>query len=174
LKPLVLTEDIPVFGLWFAGPAWLSDFAGNAALNTDDHPVVLFQAPQTLVGRATPGHALLERLLARTPAVPSGLFVSASDAAKWNARLADYRRARDAYLGGLIADASAQRELAVDRFIESTRLSADFTTGYAQILARAAQAAKAEPDATRRMLDRLTAARPERPLAADLKRRLGL
>ena len=174
LKPLVLTEDIPVFGLWFAGPAWLSDFAGNAAVNTDDRPVVLFQAPQTLVGRATPGHALLERLLARTPAVPSGLFVSASDAARWNARLADYRRARDAYLSGLIAEASGQREAAMDRYIDSARLSAEFTTGYAQVLARASQAAKTDPDGVRRLLDRLTEARPDRGVAADLKRRLGL
>lgn len=174
LKPLVLTEDIPVFGLWFAGPAWLSGFAGDAVINTDDRPVVLFQAPQTLMGRATPGHALLERLLARTPAVPSGLFVSASDAAEWNARLADYRRARDAYLSGLIAEAVGQREAAMDRFVDSARLSADFTTGYAQVLARASQSAKTDPDGVRRLLDRLTEARPDRGVAADLKRRLGL
>jgi len=174
LKPLVLTEDIPVFGLWFAGPAWLAEFAGNAALNTDDRPVVLFKAPQTLVGRATPGHALLERLLALTPAEPSGLFASAGDAAKWNARLVDFRRARDAYLSGLIAEASGQREAAMDRYIDSARLSADFTTGYAQVLARASQSAKTDPDGVRRLLDRLTDARPDRGVAADLKRRLGL
>jgi spermidine synthase len=152
----------------------LSDFAGHAAINTDDRPVVLFQAPQTLVGRATPGHALLERLLERPPAAPSGLFVSASDAARWNARLADYRRARDAYLSGLIAEASGQREAALDRYIDSARLSAEFTTGYAQVLARASQSSKTDPDGVRRLLDRLTKARPERGVAADLKQRLGL
>jgi spermidine synthase len=174
LKPLVLTEDIPVFGLWFAGPAWLSAFAGDADVNTDDHPVVLFQAPQTLVGRATPGHALLERLLARPAAVPEGLFTSRTDATAWNERLAQYRRARDAYLSGLIAEASGQREAALDRYIDSARLSADFTTGYAQVLARASQSAKTDPDGVRRLLDRLTEARPDRGVAADLKRRLGL
>jgi spermidine synthase len=174
LKPLVLTEDIPVFGLWFAGPAWLSDFAGNAALNTDDHPVVLFQAPQTLVGRATPGYALLERLLARSPAVPEGVFTAPRDEGGWNVRLTQYRRARDAYLSGLIAESSGQRDAALDRYIDSARLSADFTTGYAQVLARAAQSAKTDPDGVRRLLDRLTEARPERGVSADLKQRLGL
>ena len=62
----------------------------------------------------------------------------------------------------------------MDRYIDSARLSSDFTTGYAQVLARASQSAKTDPDGVRRLLDRLTEARPDRGVAADLKRRLGL
>jgi len=175
LRPLGLTDSWPFFGTWFAGRNWLEELAANAPLNMDDRPVVLFQAPRTLLGRSTPGWTLLQQLLDRPRPSSDALFPGTTDVDReWRDRLSRFLEARDLFLRGLIADATSQRAEAVDAFIGSARLSADFTTGYAQVLTRAAQLSKSDPALARGMLERLTAARPERPVADDLRRRLGL
>jgi hypothetical protein len=118
---------------------------------------------------------LLQQLLDRPRPFPEAPFQGTSDVDRaWRDRLHQFHEARDLYLRGLIADATGQRAEAVDAFVGSARLSAEFTTGYAQVLARAAQIAKSDPALARGMLERLTAARPERTVAEDLRRRLGL
>ncbi|MEN9675249.1 MAG: hypothetical protein RIS76_1145 [Verrucomicrobiota bacterium] len=176
LKPLVLTEPWPFFGTWFADAAWLRALAGDAPLNTDDHPVVIFQAPRTLSGRPPPGHALLERLLDRPRPAPDALFAPPNPPADrpWLDRLKAYQRARDRYLRGLIAEVNGRPTEAEAAFLDSVRLSPDFTSGYSQLLARATLRAKSDPAAARRLLDQLIEASPDRPIARDLRTRLGL
>lgn len=65
-------------------------------------------------------------------------------------------------------------EEAEQGFLCSVTLSADFTSGYAQIITRASLRARSDPNGARRLLDQLTLARPERTIARDLKTRLGL
>jgi spermidine synthase len=164
-----------LFGTWFAGRNWLEQLAAGAPLNTDDRPVVLFEAPHTLEGRGTVGWTLLQQLLDRPRPFPEAPFQGTRDVDRvWRDRLFHFHEARDLYLRGLIADATGQRAEAVDAFVGSARLSAEFTTGYAQVLARAAQVAKSDPALARSMLERLSSARPERTVAEDLRRRLGL
>lgn len=175
LRPLGLTDSLQLFGTWFAGRNWLEQLAAGAPLNTDDRPVVLFEAPHTLEGRGTVGWTLLQQLLDRPRPFPEAPFQGTRDVDRvWRDRLFHFHEARDLYLRGLIADATGQRAEAVDAFVGSARLSAEFTTGYAQVLARAAQVAKSDPALARSMLERLSSARPERTVAEDLRRRLGL
>lgn len=176
LKPLVLNDPWQFFGTWFANEEWLKALAGDAPINTDDRPVVIFRAPRTLMGRPVPGYALLQQLLDRPrPAVDSLFTPSTREAARpWLERLTTFQRARDQYLRGLMADAAGRASEAEAAFLESARLSVDFTSGYSQLLARATQQAKANPAGARRLLDQLNEVRPERSVARDLKVRLGL
>ena len=83
-------------------------------------------------------------------------------------------RSRDAFLHGRIAVRRREMTKAVDSFIESAGLSADFTLGYAHAVTIAVQAAKDNPARAKSILQRLDEARPENPTARELIRRLGL
>lgn len=176
LKPLLLNDSFQLFGTWFAGAEWLKQLSEGAALNTDEFPVVVFRAPQTLVGKPRPGHDLLQTLLARSRPGPEALFTeSTREAARpWLERVQRFQQARDVYLGGLIAESQGAFAAAETAFVASATLSADFTSGYSQILTRAAAQAAANPAAARRLLEQLIQARPERSVARELKSRLGL
>lgn len=172
LKPVALGDVWPIAGCWFADAAWLRDLAGDARLNTDANPVVLFEAPRTLTRFPVPGHRLLGQLLDRRRGVPSTLFTGVSP--EWRRRFDDYLAARDAYLRGVIAEVDGDVTGAEQGFWESLRLSRDFTSGYAQLVSRATAQARTDPEKARRILDALTTARPDLKVAAELRRRLGL
>ncbi len=171
LKPLALTEPWPFFGTWFMNAADLQAFAGNAPLNTDDRPVILFAAPRTLAGRPAPGYTLLEALLGSSRSKPDALFAPSlqSADADWKARLNAYLAARDRYLHGLISEAKGAPEMGEADYLESVRLSRDFTSGYAQLLTRATARARTDPSGARRLLDQLIEAQPDRPVARELR-----
>ena len=172
LRPVALAEVFPVAGCWFGDAAWLRELAGEARINTDTHPIVLFEAPRTLTRFPVPGHRLLGQLLDRPRAVPSMLFTGTSPA--WRKRFDEYLAARDAYLRGVIAEVDGDVARAEQGFWESLRLSQDFTSGYAQLVSRATAQARTDPEKARRTLEALTTARPDLKVAAELRRRLGL
>ena len=172
LRPLALAEVLPVMGTWFADAETLGAYALCAEINTDDHPFLQFLTPRTLGPMPIPGQALLSELLALPRPVPESL--SAGRPAAWRDRLRAYLDARDAHLRALIADSEGHPDEAERGFLHSVGLSADFTPAYAQLLTRASLRAHTDPAGVRRLLDQLTQARPERPIARDLKARLGL
>ena len=92
--------------------------------------------------------------------------------AEYAARLPSYFAARNAYLRGLVDDAEQRRAEAVNAYLDSARLSPDFTSGYAQCLALAGVIAKSDPAGARRLLERLIEAQPERPVARQMLERL--
>jgi len=57
-------------------------------------------------------------------------------------------------------------------FLESARLSADFSSAYAQVLTRATSLIRGNPAAARRLLQELERVRPERPIARELLNRM--
>ena len=81
-------------------------------------------------------------------------------------------RARDVYLRGLIDQSEGRPADAINAFVESARLSPDFTSGYAQCLTMASLEAKANPEKARALLRRLVEAQPSRPVAAEMLKRL--
>ena len=85
----------------------------------------------------------------------------------------DYRRARDRFLEGLLAEGEGRIEEAVDAWVESAGLSLHFTSAYAHCLSRAAMLLGTEPGAASALLRRLVEARPEVPVAARMLERLG-
>ena len=174
LKKLALADSIRLFGNLLAGPTELRAFAGDAPLNTDDQPRVTFGAPRFAYRTtATPYGRLLELLKfsLRDPRELLGLD-SSDDATQFAGRLTKYMTARDAYLNGLVDEAEGRQPRAIDRFVESARLSDDFTSGYAQCLTLASVLARTKPAEARALLERLVEAQPSRPVAREMLERL--
>ena len=174
LKKLALADSIRLFGNLLAGPKALRDFASDAPLNMDDRPRVTFGAPQFVYQKtATPYGRLLQLLQLGVPD-PRGLLGlgPGDDANRFAARLTKYLAARDVYLKGLVEEAEGEENKAIDRFVESSRLSDDFTTGYAQCLSLASVWAQTKPAAARALLQRLAEAQPSRPVAKEMLERL--
>jgi hypothetical protein len=71
-----------------------------------------------------------------------------------------------------VFEADGQTDRAVDGYIESARLSEDFTTGYAQCVTIAGAKAASDPATARRILERLVEAQPNRPVAREMLQRL--
>ena len=172
LRPLALAEVLPVMGTWFADSQTLRDYSLCAEINTDDHPFLLFLTPRTLGPVPVRGQALLSELLALPRPLPESL--SAGHSAGWGDRLRLYLEARDAHLQALIAESEGRHDEAEQGFLHSVGLSPDFTPAYAQLITRASLRVRSDPEGARRLLDQLIQARPERPIARDLKARLGL
>jgi spermidine synthase len=174
LKKLALADSIRLFGSLVAGPKALREFAADAPLNTDDRPHVIFGAPQFTYQKHAASYGRLLTLLRLGAArADEGLNLGPDpDATPFAGRLTRYVSARDVYLKGLIDDAVGRRTQAMDAFVESARLSEDFTAGYAQCLTIASWQAKSKPDEARALLRRLIEAQPSFPIARDMLDRL--
>ncbi len=196
LKQLSLADSIRLFGCLAAGTEALRQFADGAPLNTDDRPVVLFGAPRFIYQKNATPYARLQSLLRldsdragsggdaiRDPkSRPNGMDAAGLAATlglkpgpatdQFTARLGAYITARDIYLRGLVDDAEGRSAQAIDRYVESARLSDDFTPGYAQCLTMASLLAKSRPAEARALLERLVQAQPARPVAREMLQRL--
>jgi spermidine synthase len=174
LQKLGLGDSVRFFGTLLAGPERLREFAGNAPLNTDDQPRVNFGAPRFVYQKTATAYGRLTELLGRGPGnIPEILRLEpGAEGAEFAQRLEAYIRARDVYLRGLVETSEGRVNAALDLFVESARLSEDFTPGYAQCLTIASLEAKANPQRARALLQRLAAAQPSRPVAAEMLRRL--
>jgi len=178
LSAVDLTDEMALFGLYLAGAGQLAAFAGTGPVNTDDRPVVTFEAPRVAyVTTDSPGErlvALLSELHPRPDAVlaqPAGKAPDRNDTAR---RLTDYWRARDRFLelGVRMRESSSIRDVVAElapRLIEVVRISADFDAAYRPVLAMAKQLAATDPAGARRLLEELDRANPARP---DARRQL--
>ena len=177
IKRLSLADSVRFFGHYLAGSTELSAFCSDAPINTDDQPIVIFRAPEFTYRKDQSSYALLHRLLnvfkpkTDVELTRMSALQPISDAG-FNARLSRYFVARNIYIDGLIAEAEGNSDKAIDAFIESARLSEDFTPGYAQCLSLASVEARSNPAKARRLLERLVEAQPTRPVARELMNRL--
>jgi len=171
LEAVDLTDDTKLFGLLLGGEKELAGFGGAGPLNTDDRPIVAFEAPRiAYVAGDTPGERLLSLINFMHPA-PQAILASGVNGEQ--RRLADYWRARDRYLTLGIRAVQDQaladpiRELG-PQLVDIVRISPDFDSAYGPVLAMAQQLARTEPDAARRLLENLAQANPARPEARQL------
>src|SRR5262249_41794632 len=148
----------------------LREFAAYAPLNTDDRPRVIFGAPRFIYQRNATAYGRLLRLIEVGAAhAGEGLsFGPDGDTTQFAARLTKFVSARDVFLKGLVEDAEGRQGRAIDAFVESARLSEDFTSGYAQCLTIASMQAKSKPEETRALLRRLVEAQPTRSVAREM------
>jgi hypothetical protein len=65
LKALRLHDSFALFGCFLAGPEELEQFAGSGPINTDDHPVVIFEAPRFVYSQQDPAYVRLLGLIDR-------------------------------------------------------------------------------------------------------------
>jgi spermidine synthase len=174
LKKLGLADSLRLFGNLVAGPKDLRDFAGPAPLNTDNQQRVLFGAPRFTYQKNRAGYGTLLGLLKQCQPNPAEVLHLGSEPGReqFAQRLADYLIARNVYLKGLVDETTGRKTEAMNAYIESARLSQDFTSGYAQCLTIASFLAKTDPPAARALLQRLVDAQPARPVARELLQRL--
>jgi len=159
-------------GSFVAGPRALAQFAGDAALNTDDHPVVAYRAPRiTYVPDSLPRDrlvTLLEGLALR----PEEL-IDTPDDRTWPPRLAAYWAARNRFIeAGRTVQPSAdvQRMLAQVRepLLAVLRTSPDFRPAYDPLLRMAQALGARDPAGARTLLTALRQVQPARPEAQQL------
>lgn len=172
LKPLGLAEPYQCSALLLAADRAARRLAWSERPSSDDRPRVSFLAPKAEASRSDPPYALLFRLLDWGAAVPEAAVGSPGAVGSDGLRLRACLAARNQYLRGLRLEAEARPADALEACVESARLSADFTTGYAYVLTLAVQMSKDQPAAARRWLERLAEVRPERPVARELLERL--
>lgn len=172
LRRLALSDSVRLFGRLAADNPTLRRFAADAPLNTDDHPRVMFEAPRMEQGRALNLGRLAELLARWRECNGSSALGLDPDADSFAERVARFRRARDEFVLGQIADWQGDRDGAIEHYVGSAELSGDFTAGYAQCLTWAAMQARSRPEAARALLHRLVAAQPERRAARELLERL--
>jgi spermidine synthase len=171
-----LHDEMSVLGSFVAGPQALARLAGEAPLNTDDHPVVTYRAPRiTYAPDSRPVERLIE-LLRTLDLAPDEVLPAHADA-KTRARLAAYWRARDRFIAigqGVQPTMDARRMLAQVRepLLEVLRLSPDFRPAYDPLLRLSAALAPSDPATARRLLADLMQAQPARPEAAEALRAL--
>lgn len=154
LKRLGIADSTRLFGHFLAGPDALTKFAGDAPLNTDDRQIVTYRAPQFSYRRDAKPHARLTALLELEP--PRSDFIAA----------------RNVYLQGLVHETEGRMETAMDHYIRSASISADFTPGYSRCLTYASMQARERPEAARELLQRLAEAQPAQRLAREMLQRL--
>jgi spermidine synthase len=173
LGSLALGDTVRFAGGFVADAAALGEFAGHGPLNTDDRPWMLYGAPRMSQRRdGRPSEPLMRLLDCVRDRIPRMVPEVAGGDDAFRGRVGDYLRARDEYLKGLVADGEDRREEAVAHYVESARVSGDFTAGYARCLTMASMLAGEDRAAARRLLEQLIGARPSRPVAGDMLRRL--
>lgn len=174
IKRLALADSVRFFGNLLAGPRELAAFGANAELNYDDHPVVMFRAPELAYRKTASSYGRLIALLDKLNPDPKEALGLRGDVQneEFARKLRAYFAARKSYIHGLVAEAEKRSNDAIDAFVESARLSGDFTPGYAQCLTLASLEARSNPAKARALLERLVAAQPSRPVAQQMLDRL--
>ena len=176
LSRVKLQSPFDLLGGFLAGPAELSRFAGPGPLNTDDHPILLFEAPDTVYAQLAPASERLMHLVSALARHPNeALDVEGFEGgAEFASRLARYWAARDSFLA-LGARTSVTgvvnhdiRNLAPE-LIEIVRLSPDFHHAYGPIMTMARAVAATEPAYAMNLLEGLDGAHPRRDDARKLR-----
>ncbi len=178
LSDVRLTTDFALFGGFLGAGDALTQFAGDGPLNTDNHPVVTFEAPRFVYTGQEPAWVRLLELVAAIDADPADLLNPADPQYEAFARrLDDYWLARNAYLeAGVdvvpVNDVAAMLEQVADPLLAAVRISSDFMPAYVPLLEMAYQLRPGNAAASRQLLLALEAAAPTRPEATRVRQEL--
>ena len=175
LAALGLFDAYAVFGSFVAGPHALAALAGDAPLNTDDHPVVAYLAPRvTYAADSLPRDRLIALL--RELSITPGEVADHPPDAGWTTRLAAYWQARDRFIEAgrdVQPSADVRRMLAQVRepLLSVLRTSPDFRPAYDPLLSMAVALAGVDRPAALQLLGELASVQPARSEPAALARR---
>jgi spermidine synthase len=171
-----IADDLALFGSFVAGPRALAKFAGDASLNTDDHPVVAYRAPRiTYAADSLPADRLIG-LLHELSVEPNELFDAVPNGA-WPSRMAAYWAARNRFVEsgrGVQPSADPRRMLAQvhEPLLAVLRASPDFRPAYDPLLRIASALARTDRAAARAVLGELVQVQPARAEAQQALHRL--
>lgn len=169
LRKTGLGSSVRLLGCYIAGAERLGMFAGAGAINTDAHPVVMFEAPRLAFQKRDDPAGRLIALLQELNEERLSLPV---DEPGLGRRVAAFIEARDSCLRGLRLEGEAKLSEAGERYLESARASADFTPAYAHGIALATAVSKTDAKLAAKILEGLDAAQPQVPVAGQLLKRL--
>jgi spermidine synthase len=175
LEQFGLTDEFALLGSFIASFDSLAKFAGDALLNTDDHPVVTYLAPRiTYSPDSQPRDRLIE-LLGLVKSEPYNLLEP--DDAAWQQRLVAYWQARNRYLevGRDVRPTSEVREMLAQvraPLLSVLHISPDFRPAYDPLLRMAYGLAPSDSSAARKLLAQLAREQPARPEASEALRAL--
>jgi len=180
LASIRLHNTYTLFGSFIAGPGDLLCFAGKGPLNTDDHPVVIYQAPEFAYAANEPPYVRLLAFLDHLHPLPHQILQEAeTDAEKVvHDRLSAYWAARNKFLRtgvGVNRTESVEGMLRQvrDPLLSIVRESPDFEAAYNPLLAMAERLHPINPETARRLLFELEDANPARQDARKLRESLG-
>jgi spermidine synthase len=129
-----IEDEFALLGSFVAGPESLQRFAGNAAANTDDHPVVAYRAPLITYAPDSRPRDRLIALLHELAIDPRELIVRTADEG-WPRRLSAYWAARNRFIEAgrdVLPSPDVRQILAQVRqpLLDVLRISADFRPAY--------------------------------------------
>lgn len=171
-----IADDLALLGSFIAGPRALARFAGDAPLNTDDHPVVAYRAPRITYAPDSLPRDRLIALLREVEIDPDELVAAPHDDA-WVSRLAAYGVARNRFIetGRNVKPTSDVRLMLAqvrEPLLAALRISPDFRPAYDPLLQMAIALGRVDAGAARVLLDELRHVQPARPEAAQALREL--
>ncbi|MCX8042551.1 MAG: methyltransferase domain-containing protein [Desulfobacterota bacterium] len=139
LKRLRLITIYDLFGTFVGGHQALASYAGSGNVNTDDRPLVVFNAPVFVyAGSQLPPYVLLQDMCSSLHPKPEDIISNASPDTQY--RLASYWQARDLFLHTGIAlnrtqDPQNLPSRITGPLLECVMLSPDFSSAYEPLLA---------------------------------------
>ncbi len=171
LVGLRLNSDFALLGGYLASKPELEHFAGMGPLNTDDHPLVTYQAPMLAYTDNEPPIVRLEKII-RSFADTRATVVEANV----ESRMEQYWRARDRFMLAAVAlEQTAPEDWATSlkyHLLDVVRISGDFEPAYHTLLMMAQELYSRDRIASQEILDDLHAASPGHPEALALRNRL--
>ena len=165
LTRIGIEDGFALLGSFVAGPHALRKFAGDAAANTDDHPVVAYRAPRITYAPDSKPRDRLIALLREFSITPAELIDPTDE--DWPRRLAAYWIARDRFIesGRDVRASSDVREMLAqvrEPLLSVLHISPDFRPAYDPLLLMANML---EPTDAQALLTELAQAQPARPEA---------
>jgi spermidine synthase len=168
-----------IFGGFIAGKEDLANIAGNGPLNTDDLPIVTFNAPHFVYADNPEPYRVLMDLVARTHPTAGQLLLPAhtADQHQVHQRLASYWTARNMFLeAGVGVPRTDDPELLLKYvhrpLLACINVSQDFTAAYDPLLAMAHHLFALNPSSALQLLLDLENANPSRQEARQLRNHL--
>jgi len=174
---LGLEDVLAVLGSVIAGPAALARFAGDAPLNTDDHPIVAYTAPRVTYAPDSLPRDRLIALFHELSIEPGELVLATADPASRD-RLAAYWAARNRFIeaGRAVRPSSSVNDMLAqvkEPLLAVLRISPDFRPAYDPLLAMATALARSDVSGARALLAELQQLQPARAEASRLLAQLG-
>ncbi|MBK1732699.1 hypothetical protein CKO41_13080 [Thiococcus pfennigii] len=179
LRRIRLHEPLALPGGFLGQGTALAAFAGRGAINTDDHPVVRFQAPAFAYDKQRGSADLLLEVINGVTAKPDDILARMPDD-EWtlaSERLVAYWAARDQFISlGTKTRPTRDPVMLLDQvegpLLAILRTSPDFSPAYRPLLGVAESLHSSEPVKAWNLLQRLEQVAPEREEAQALRRRL--
>lgn len=158
-----ISDSYRVPSFFLASRKDLETIAGDAPLNTDNLPRVMYINPGFSRRTDFTPYGRLDSLLDLCKHEPAELAGNGEDSASRDYRenLGKVLEARDLFLRGALADAKGNGNDAIAFYLRSAAVTEHFTVGYAKCLTLAIAQREKHPDWAKGMLHKLAELRPD-------------